>query len=169
MTNNDGWSALYFSAGNSSFDSVLYLLRQGIEIYSKKNSMKNVFHLSAFKEKFDTYSFVLEHFTQDYKDKSNRKQHMLNGKYYKTQVFYKYSTIFLHAMDNHGNTYLNLASEGNQSEVCGLLLKYDTEILFLLNKDDKTAREIAKEKSHKDVLNILKESYDRGGMFLYYF
>ena len=55
-------------------------------------------------------------------------------------------------MDVDGNTYLYLAAKGNQAKVCELLLRYDTEITTLLNKKDKTARKIAKDNCHKDVL-----------------
>ena len=165
MIDNDGWSALHCSAKSGSFDLFLYFLRQGSEIYSKTINMKNVLHLSSGEGHFDISSFVLEHFTKDYRDNNTRKQHMLNGNYYKSQVFYKYSTIFLHAMDDDGNTYLHLASQGNQPKICELLLKYDTEMINLLNKDDKTAREIAKDNGHEDVLNVLKEKCEREGMF----
>ena len=83
-----------------------------------------------------------------------------------SQVFYKYNTIFLHAMDNDGNTYLHLAAAWNQAKVCKLLLKYDTEIINLLNKKDETAKDIAQERMHKDVLTSLRAEYDRAGMFL---
>ena len=68
-------------------------------------------------------------------------------------------------MDNDGNTYLHLAAFGNHANVCELLLKYDTEFITLLNKKDKTARNIAQEKNYKDVLVVLKPEYDRRGMF----
>ena len=90
---------------------------------------------------------------------------MLNGESYKSQVFYKYRIIFLHAIDVNGNTYLHLAADGNHSEVCDLLLKYDTEISTLLNKKDETARDIANKKDCQNVLNVLKTQYDREGMF----
>ena len=57
------------------------------------------------------------------------KQYILNGKFYSSQVFYKYKKIFLHAMDIDGNTYLHLAAQGNQAEICEIFLKYDTEII----------------------------------------
>ena len=69
-------------------------------------------------------------------------------------------------MDNEGNTYLHLAAVGNQVKVCELLLKYDTDVITLLNKKDETARNIAQKRSHKDVLRVLKAEYDRTGMFL---
>ena len=79
------------------------------------------------------------------------------------------STIFLHAMNSDGNTYLHLAANGNHSEVCKLLLKNDTEITNLLNKNDETARDIAKKNGYKDVLNALKAQFDRAGMFYFHF
>ena len=95
MASNDGWAALHFSAENGSFDLFLYILRQGSELYSKTVNMKNVLHLSSHKGHFDISSFfALEHFKKDYKDNNSRKQHILNGNCYKSQVFYKYSTIF---------------------------------------------------------------------------
>ena len=42
-----------------------------------------------------------------------------------------------------------------------------TEIITLLNKDDKTAQNIAQDSGYRDVLNTLKAEYDRTGMFLY--
>ena len=68
-------------------------------------------------------------------------------------------------MDVDGNTYLNLASKGNEAKVCELLLRYDTEIIALSNKEDKTVRDIAKDKGHKNVLNVLKAEYERSGTF----
>ena len=50
-------------------------------------------------------------------------------------------------MDKDGNTYLHLAAVGNQT-LCELLLKYDAEIITLLNRKDKTARDIPKEIIH---------------------
>ena len=42
--------------------------------------------------------------------------------------------MFLHAMDIDGNTYLQLAAQGNQAEICEIFLKYGTENITLLNK-----------------------------------
>ena len=165
MTNNDEWTALHFSAEFGSFDLFLYFLGKGSEIYCKTNSMKNVLHLSAHKGHFDICEYVLEYFIKDYTDNNTRNQHTYNGKSYRSQVFYKYSTIFLHAMDVDGNTYLHLAAEGNHSKICELLLKYDTEIITLLNKKDETARNIAKSNGYNDVLDALKTEFDREGMF----
>ena len=165
MIDNNRVSALHCSAKNGCFDLFLYFLRQGSEIYSKTSNMENVLHLSSREGHFDISSFVLDHFTKDYRENNTRNQHMLNGNCYKSQVFYKYSTIFLHAMDNDGNTYLHLACEGNQPKICELILKYDTEMINLLNKDDKRAMDIAEDNGHKDILNTLKAKYERAGMF----
>ena len=62
---------------------------------------------------------------------------------YRSQVFYKYKTILLHAMDADGNTYFHLAAAGDQQKICKLLLDYDTEFTTLFNKEGKTARDIA--------------------------
>ena len=126
--------------------------------------MENVVHLSARKGHFDICKYVLDHFTQDYKENNSKSQYTYNGKYYSSPVFYKYNTIFLHAMDVDGNTYLHLAAEGKQPKVCELLLKYDTEIITLLNKKDRTSRDIAENNCDQNVLNALKAEYDRAGM-----
>ena len=160
-------TALHFSAESGSFDLFLYIFKKGGDIYRKTASMENVLHLSARNGNFDICKFVLEHFTKDFNVNNNKNQYVLSRKFYKSQVFYKYSTIFLHAMDDNGNTYLHLAAEGNKAKICELLLKYDTEIITLLNKDDKTAQNIAQDSGYRDVLNTLKAEYDRTGMFLY--
>ena len=72
-------------------------------------------------------------------------------------------------MDVNGNTYLHLTADGNNSEVCELLLKYDTEVITLLNKKDESARDIAKKNDYIDVLNVLKRHYDRTGLLFYFF
>ena len=164
VANNDEWRALHFSAKNGSFNLFSYILEKGSEIYCKTKSMENVLHLAAHEGHYDVCEFVLEYFIKDYKDKNAMKQYTLNGKFYSSQVFYKYKTIFLHAMDVDGNTYLHLAAQGNQAEICELLLKYDTEIITLLNKKDETARKIAKDNGFKDVLNALNVEYERSGM-----
>ena len=159
-----GKTALHFSAENGSFDLFFYFFERGSEIYRKTTCMENVLHLACFGGHYDICKFVLEHFTKDFKDSNTRKHYMLDTKFYRSQVFYKYNTIFLHAMDANGNSYLHLAAEGNQAEICELLLKYDTEIISLLNKKDQTARKIAEDHGHKDVLNALKNEYVRAGM-----
>ena len=165
MEDNEGWTSLHKSAKNGSFDVFSYILGEGSEIYCKTKNMKNVLHISAEHGHVDICKFVLKHFTKDYQENNSRNQHTLIGKSYTSQVFYKYNTIFLHAMDNDGNTYLHLATGGNQAKVCELLLKYDTEVITLLNKKDETAREIAEQKNHGEVLTLLKAEYDRAGMF----
>ena len=169
MADNDGWTVLHNAARNGSFELFLYILLKGSEVYCKTNSMKNVLHLSSFNGHFDICEFVVEHFSKDYEDNNIRNQHTLNGKFYPSQVFYKYKTIFLHAMDKDGNTYLHLAAVGNQANVCELLLKYDKEIITLLNRKNKTAKDIAKDNSHSNVSNVLKVEYDRIGMISYFF
>ena len=82
--------------------------------------MENVLHLCAHNVHFDICEFVLKYFTKDYKNNNTNKQYALNGKLYKSQIFYKHNTIFLHAMDADGNTYLHLAADGNQFKVCKL-------------------------------------------------
>ena len=57
-------------------------------------------------------------------------------------------------MNDEGNTYLHLAAEANHAKVCELLLRY--EIRTLLNKENKTAREIAKNNNHGDALNAIR-------------
>ena len=164
MQNNEKWTALHFSAENGSFDIFLYILEKGSDIYCKTKKMENVVHLCARKGHFDICKYVLDHFTQDYEENNIKSQYTYNGKYYSSQVFYKYNTIFLHAMDVYGNTYLHLAAEGKQPKVCELLLKYDTEIITLLNKKDHTSRDIAENNCDQNVLNALKAEYDRAGM-----
>ena len=66
-------------------------------------------------------------------------------------------------MDTDGNTYLHLAAKQNQAKICELLLKYDTFITNLSNKKDETARKIAEDNGHKDVLNALKVEYEKTG------
>ena len=165
VSQSNGRKALHCSAENGNFDLFLYILGKSSEIYCKTNSMENILHLSARNGNFDICEFVLRLFVKDYEENNTRNQHKLIGKFYGTEVFYKYNTIFLHAMDNDGNTYLHLAAFGNHANVCELLLKYDTEFITLLNKKDKTARNIAQEKNYKDVLVVLKPEYDRKGMF----
>ena len=164
MKDNGGLTPLHLSAENGSFDVFSYILRKGSEIYCKTNNMKNVLHFSAKNGHVEICEFVLKQFTKDYNENVMRNQHALIGQSYMSQVFYKYNTIFLHAMDNDGNTYLHLAASANQAKVCELLLKYDTEIITLLNKEDESAREIAQEKGHKDVLKVLEKEYNRTGM-----
>ena len=165
MADNDEWTALHFSAKFGNFDLFLYFLGKGSEIYCKTSNSENVLHLSAHEGHFDICEFVLEYFVKDYENNNTRNQHTYNGKSYSSQVFYRYNTIFLHAMDVNGNTYLHLAAEGNQAKVCELLLKYDTEIITLLNKKDEAARKIAGDNGHNDVLNVLKGEFEREGMF----
>lgn len=163
-TNNEKCTALHLSAGNGSFALFFYLLEKGSEIYSKTKNMCNVLHFSSIYGHFDISEFVLKRFMKDYEDSNTRAQYELNGKTYSSQVFYKYKNIFLHAMDAQGNTYLHLAAAGNQQRICKLLLDYDTEFTTLLNKEDKTARDIAMENDFKDVLNVLKAQYDTEGI-----
>ena len=169
MADNEGWTSLHKSAKNGNFDVFSYILGKGSEIYCKTNNMKNVLHISAENGHVDICEFVLKHFTEDYQENNSKKQYTLIGQSYMSQVFYKYNTIFLHAMDNDGNTYLHLAAGGNQAKVCELLLKYDTEVITLLNKKDETAREIAEERNYEEVLTLLKAEYDRAGMFFVFF
>ena len=169
ITDNDGWTPLHCSANNGNFELFSYLLEKGSEIYCKTKNMENVLHLSARNGHLDICEFVLEYFVKDYHDKNTKSQHELFGKSYRSQIFYKYNTIFLHAMNVDGNTYLHLAADGNQSKVCEILLKYDIESITLLNKKDETARDIAEENDYKDVLNALKSQYDKTGMMNLYF
>ena len=164
-SNNDECTALHFSAMNGSFESFSYILNNGSEIYSKTKNMRNVLHLSSLGGHFDICNFVLKYFIKDYEDHHTKKQYMLNSNSCRSQVFYKYKTIFLHAMDDDGNTYLHLAAKGNGAKICQLLLRYDTDIITLLNKEDKTAWEIAKDNGRQDVLNALKIEFERAGMF----
>ena len=163
FANNEGVTALHFAAKNGNFELFLYLLDKGSDIYRKTKSMLNVLHFSSYSGHFDICEFVLKYFIKDYKDNNSRNQHALHSRFCASEVFYKYSAIFFHAMDADGNTYLHLAADGNQSNVCELLLKYDTGYINLCNKNDETARDIAKKKNHKDVLRSLKAHYDRTG------
>ena len=164
LTDNDGFTVLHYSAENGSFDLFLFILEKGSEIYSKTLSMRNVLHLAASNGHYDICKFILEYFFEDYKNNNARNQYMLNGRSYRSQIFYKYDIIFLHAQDIDGNTYLHLAAERNQAKVCELLLKYDTEIISVLNRNNETAREIALDNGHLDVLNTLKAEFVRAGM-----
>ena len=164
MATNDDCLPLHCSAENGSFELFLYFFEKQSEIYSKMKNMKNILHLASLKGHFEICEFVLKYFIKDYSDKNASKQYTLYGKLYKSQIFYEYDTIFLHARDVDGNTYLHLAVEGNHDKVCELLLRYDTEIISLLNKEDQTAMDIAQKNSHVDVLNALKAEYERKGM-----
>ena len=161
------WTPLHCSAKSGNVLLFKYILEKGSEIYCKTKDMENVLHLSARNGHLDICKFVLEYFFNDYEDNTTKNQHVLNGKSYTSQVFYKYNTIFLHAMDIYGNTYLHAAADGSHDKICELLLRYDAAITDLLNKKDETARDIAKKKNSKDVLNILKAHYDKTGIFSY--
>ena len=164
LIDDDECTALHYSAENGSFDLFSFILGKGSEIYSKTKTRRNVLHFSASNGHYNISRYILEYFVKDYKDNNTKNQYALNGRSYRSQIFYKYDIIFLHAMDTDGNTYLHLAAEGNQAKVCQLLLEYDTEVLTLLNKNDDTARDIARFNGHIDVLNTLKAEYDRRGM-----
>ena len=110
LKDNGGRTSLHNCARNGSFDLFLYILEKGSEIYCKTNNMENVLHFSAKNGHVHICEFLLERFTKDYEKNSTRNQHTLIGESYMSQVFYKYNTIFLHAMDNDGNTYLHLAA-----------------------------------------------------------
>ena len=165
MEDNGGRTALHNSAINGSFDLFLYILGKGSEIYCKTKNMENVLHFSAKNGHVDISKFVLEYFRKDFEENNSRNQYTLNSQSYMSQVFYKYNIIFLYAMDNDGNTYLHLAAAENQAKVSELLLKYDADVITLLNNKDETARNIAEGRNHKDVLAVLKAEYDRTGMF----
>ena len=169
LASNDDWTVLHCSAKSGNFELFSYLVQKDVEIYCKTKNMQNILHLSAQGGHFDICEFVLKYFNKDYEDNESKKQYMLNGKSYRSQIFYKYDTIFLHAMDDKGNTYLHLAAEGNHAKVCELLLRHDSEIITLLNKKDKTARELAKNNSHGETLNALKAEYERKGKLFYSF
>ena len=156
---------LHFSAINGSFALFSYILGKGSEMFCKTSKMENVLHFASFWGHFSICKFVLECFIKDFKDNNIKNQYTLNGKSYSSEIFYKYKTIFLHAMDVDGNTYLHLAAKGNKAKVCKLLLRYDTEIITLLNKKDETARDIAKNRGYENVLNALKTEYERSGKF----
>ena len=64
---------------------------------------------------------------------------------------------------------MHLAAEKNQTKICMLLLRYDAEIINLVNKKDKTARDLAKDNGHEDALNALEVEYNRTGMLLFIF
>ena len=164
MATNDDRLPLHCSAENGSFELFLYFFEKQSEIYCKMKNMKNILHLATLEGHFKICEFVLDYFMKDYRENNSKKQHWLNAKIYNSQIFYKYDTIFLHAMDVNGNTYLHLAAEGNHSKICELLLRYDTEIITLLNKKDQTAMDIAQKYSHVDVLNALRAEYERTGM-----
>ena len=148
---------------NGNFALFLYLLDKESEIFCKTSKMENVLHLASFWGRFNICKFLLEYFIKTFEDNNIKNKYTLNGKSYSSQVFYKYKTIFLHDMDVDGNTYLNLAYKRNEAKVCELLLRYDTEIITLLNKEDKAARDIAKDKGLNYVLNALKAEYERSG------
>ena len=166
MKDKGGGTSLHYAAGSGSYDLFVFLLGKGSEIYCKTNNMANALHFSAEDGNARICEFILKHFTKDYEENSLRNQHSLISESYVSQVFFKYNAIFLHAMDNDGNTYLHLAAAGNHAKVCELLLKYDTDIITLLNKKDQTARDIAQEGSHEDALALMKTEYDRTGMVL---
>ena len=167
LTDKNGCTALHYSAKSGNFNLFLYVLEKGTDMYFKTNRMENVLHFSASGGHYEICEFVLKNFTKDYKYAFSKNQYTLNGKLYRNEVFYKYDAIFLHAMDIDGNTYLHLAAKGNHAKICDLLLKYDEEIVTLLNKKDETARQIAKSNGFCDVLNALKGVYEKGGMFFF--
>ena len=169
LTDDDEATALHYSAESGSFDLFHYILDKGSEIYCKTFNMKNVLHLAARNGHFDICEFILKYFIKDFNDNNSKNQHAINGKLYKSQVFYKYRTIFLHAMDTDANTYLHLAAEKNHAKICELLLQYDTEIISLLNRKDETAMEIAKNNDYKDISKVLKGEYERIGMSSFFF
>ena len=172
VVDDDGWTVLHCAAENGSFDLFSYILQKGEnekEIYSKTNCLKNVLHLSALNGHFDICKYVLDYFTKDYEDNNTRKEYALSVGSYKNPLFYKYKIIFLHERDTDGNTYMHLATEKNQAKVCLLLLKYDTEIINLVNKKNKTPRDLAKDNCHEDALNVLEIQYNRTGMLFVYF
>ena len=167
-SDNNDWTPLHCSSKNGNFELFSYLLEKGSEIYCKTKEMRNVLHLSAGHGHFDICKFVLNYFIKDYGDNNTKNQYALYGQSYRSKIFYEYNQIFFHAMDVDGNTYLHLAADGNHSKVCEILLNYDIEVITLLNKNDETARDIAKKNGYEDVLKVLKAQYDRVGTFTFF-
>ena len=112
MSDNNECIPLHFSAKNGSFELFLYLLDKGSEVYCKTKDMENVLHLSAGNGHLKICEFDLKHFAKDCHNNNSKNQHVLYGNIYKSQIFYKYNTIFLHAMNVDGNTCLHLAANG---------------------------------------------------------
>ena len=169
LTDNGDWTELHYSAEHGTLYLFKFLLEKGSEIYSKTKRMRNAWHLSTCNGNFDICEFILEYFIKDFKENNARNQYTLNGRYYKSQIFYKCNTVFLHAKDVDGNSYLHLAAETNQSKIFQLLLKYDTVVLSLSNKGNKTAMDLARDNCHEDILILLKPECDRAGLFLCFF
>ena len=60
MTDNDGWSALHYSARNDSHDLVIYFAEMGSKIYLKANDGSNCLHIAALNGHFNLCQTLIE-------------------------------------------------------------------------------------------------------------
>ena len=168
VIDNQEVTPLHCSAQSLNFKLFMYLIENGSEIYPKTKDKTNVLHIAAKFGQMQICDYVLNRYNSEFQRYNKTKQFAFNGKFYSSQIFYKYRNIFLHALDNHGNSYLNCAAAGNQPDICQLLLEYGIDII-LLNKKEESARDIASNKGYKNVLNVLKTKYDRIGNYFFEF
>ena len=168
VIDNQEVTPLHCSAQSLNFKLFMYLIENGSEIYPKTKDKTNVLHIAAKFGQMQICDYVLNRYNSEFQRYNKTKQFAFNGKFYSSQIFYKYRNIFLHALDNHGNSYLNCAAAGNQPDICQLLLEYGIDII-LLNKKEESARDIVSNKGYKNVLNVLKTKYDRIGNYFFEF
>ena len=88
MPTIDNRLPLHCSAESGSFELFLLFFEKMSEEYCKMNSMKNL-HLALGNGQIEICEVVLK----------------LHDNFYSSQIFYRYDTIFLHAMNVDGNTY----------------------------------------------------------------
>ena len=168
VVDNQGFTPLHCSAKSGNFKLFMYLLDKGSDIYSKTKNKVNVLHIAAELGHIRICDYVLIHFNTEFENYNRIKQYPLNETFYTCQIFYKYRNIFLHALDARGNSYLHCAVAGNQPDICRLLLEHDIDVT-LLNEKEESARDVANSKRYKNVLNVLKDKYDRIGNYFFEF
>ena len=166
VVDNQDFTPLHCCAKSGNFKLFMYLLDKGSGIYSKTKTKVNVLHIAAEHGHIQICEYVLDHFKKGFKNYNRIKQYPLNETFYTSQIFYKYRNIFLHALDAHGSSYLHCAVAGNHPDICRLLLEHDIDVT-LLNEKEESARDLAKSKGYKNVLNVLKDKYDRIGNYFF--
>ena len=166
LVDNQGFTPLHCCAKSGNFKLFMYLLDKGSGIYSKTKTKVNVLHIAAEHGHIQICEYVLDYFKKGFKNYNRIKQYPLNETFYTSQIFYKYRNIFLHALDAHGGSYLHCAVAGNQPDICRLLLEHGIDVT-LLNEKEESARDVANSKGYKNVLNVLKDKYDRIGNYFF--
>ena len=161
MTDNDGWTALHYSAQSGNCELVAYFAEMGIDIHLKTNDGRNCLHIAALKGHLNLCKMLIDKHKVDVNVADKRGWTAVHfsaqsGNCQLVAYFAEMGTD-IHLKANDGNNCHNIAAFQGHLSLCKMLMDKHKIDLHMSNNDGWTALHYSAQRGNSEVVAYFAE------------